>query len=107
MVPGNLEVWEQIVRQKSDSKVVRQWAKRANHWKDSDQLVEAMFAFSRQGSEEGPMKIFLMLFVTISLLDTRKKLEVFIWANAACLAYFEQRTHGRAATVAPLGRGTS
>ncbi len=61
MVPGNLEVWEQIVRQKSDSKVVRQWAKRANHWKDSDQLVEALFAFTRQGSEEGPLKIFLML----------------------------------------------
>ena len=61
MVPGNLEAWQQIVRQKSDSKVVRQWAKRANHWKDSDQLVEALFAFSRQGSEEGPLKIFLML----------------------------------------------
>lgn len=61
MVPGNLEAWEQILRQKTDSKVVRQWAKRANHWKDSDQLVEALFAFSRQGSEEGPLKIFLML----------------------------------------------
>jgi hypothetical protein len=61
MVPGNMEVWEEIIRQKSDSKVVRQWAKRANHWKDPDQLVEALFAFSREGSEEGPLKIFLML----------------------------------------------
>ena len=60
-VPGNLEVWEQILQQKTDSKVVRQWAKRASHWKDPDQLVEAMFAFSRQSSEDGPLPIYLML----------------------------------------------
>ena len=60
-VPGNLEVWEQILRQKTDSKVVRQWAKRANHWKDPDQLVEALFAFSRQSSDDGPLRIYLML----------------------------------------------
>ena len=61
MVPGNLEAWEQILRQKTDSKVVRQWAKRANHWKNPDQLVEALFAFSRQSSAEGPLQIYLML----------------------------------------------
>ncbi|MGA9814201.1 MAG: hypothetical protein WBQ64_15550 [Terriglobales bacterium] len=61
MVPGNLQVWEQILRQKTDSKVVRQWAKRANHWKNPDQLVEALFAFSRQSSVEGPLQIYLML----------------------------------------------
>ena len=61
MVPGNLQVWEPILRQKSDSKVVRQWAKQSGRWKDPDQLVEAMFAFSRQGSDDGPLKIYLML----------------------------------------------
>jgi hypothetical protein len=60
-VPGNLEVWEQIIRQKSDSKVVKRWAKRANRWKDPDQLVEALFAFSRESSDEGPLRIYLML----------------------------------------------
>ncbi len=60
-VPGNLQVWEQILRQKTDSKIVRQWAKRASHWKNPDQLVEAMFAFSRQSSDEGPLRIYLML----------------------------------------------
>ena len=60
-IPGNLETWEQILRQKSDSKVVRQWARRANHWKDPDQLVEALFACSRVESEDGPLKIFLAL----------------------------------------------
>ncbi|HYM07001.1 MAG TPA: hypothetical protein VEU11_10615 [Terriglobales bacterium] len=61
MVPGNLEVWEQILHQKSDSKIVRQWARHANHWKDPDQLVEALFAFSRQSSDDGPLRIYLML----------------------------------------------
>jgi hypothetical protein len=60
-VPGNLEIWEQILRQKSDSKVVRQWAKHANHWKDPDQLVEALFAFSRQSADDGPLRIYLMM----------------------------------------------
>lgn len=67
-VPGNLEVWEQILRQKADSKIVRQWAKRANHWKDSDQLVEALFAFSRQSSEDGPLRIYL----TLNAIDTAR-----------------------------------
>ena len=61
IVPGNLEVWEQIIRKKSDSKIVRQWAKHASHWKNPDQLLEAMFAFSRQTSEDGPLPIYLML----------------------------------------------
>jgi len=60
-VPGNLEVWEQILRRKSDSKVVRQWAKHVSHWKNPEQLVEAMFAFSRQSSDDGPLQIYLML----------------------------------------------
>ena len=61
IVPGNLEVWEQIIRKKSDSKIVRQWAKHASHWKNPDQLLEAMFAFSRQTSDDGPLPVYLML----------------------------------------------
>ena len=34
-VPGNLEVWGQIVQQKSDFKVVRQWAKHAEPLEES------------------------------------------------------------------------
>ncbi len=60
-VPGNLEVWDQILRQKTDSKLVHQWAKHSSHWKDTDQLVEALFAFSRQSSDDGPLRIYLML----------------------------------------------
>ena len=34
------------------------------------------------------MKIYVMLFVTVALLDTRKKLDVFIWANVASIGYY-------------------
>ena len=60
-VPGGLEAWQQILRQKSESKIVHQWARRADHWKSPDQLVEAMFAFSRQSSDDGPLPTYLML----------------------------------------------
>jgi hypothetical protein len=60
-VPGNLAIWEDILRQKTDSKVVRQWARHSSHWKDPDQLVEAFFAFSRQSADDGPLRIYLML----------------------------------------------
>jgi hypothetical protein len=67
-VPGNLEVWKQILNQKTDSKVVREWAKRANHWNDPEQLLEAMVALSRVETEAGPVQIYLML----SELDSRR-----------------------------------
>ena len=34
-VPGNLEVWKEILRQKSDSRIVRDWGKRAGHFEPS------------------------------------------------------------------------
>lgn len=61
IVPGNLEVWQQVLRQRNETRAVRQWAKRSDHWKNGDQLVEAMFAFSRQSADDGPLPIYLML----------------------------------------------
>ncbi len=60
-IPGNLEVWGQILQQKTEPKVVRHWARHANHWKNPDQLVEALFAFSRESSDNGPLPMYLML----------------------------------------------
>ena len=37
---------------------------------------------------ERSMKIFLMVFVTLALIDTRKKLEVFIWINVISIAFY-------------------
>ena len=59
-VPGNLDVWKHILHQKSDSNVVRDWAKRSKGWDNPGQLLEAMFALSRVQSESGPLQAYLM-----------------------------------------------
>jgi len=60
-VPGNLETWKQILRGKTDSKVAREWGKRSNRWNNPEQLLEAMFAFSREETDAGPLRIYLFL----------------------------------------------
>jgi hypothetical protein len=60
-VPGNLEVWQGVLHQKSDSKIGRHWVTRASRLQTPEQLVEAMFAFSRQESNDAPLQIYLML----------------------------------------------
>jgi probable O-glycosylation ligase (exosortase A-associated) len=37
---------------------------------------------------ERSMKIFLMLFVSMALIDNRRKLEIFIWVNALAVGYY-------------------
>ena len=70
-VPGNLEVWKKIFRQKTDSKIIRDWGRRAAHWDHPDQLLEALSAISRVPTDTGPLQIYLML----SELDARRSPE--------------------------------
>ena len=60
-VPGNLEVWQDIIHQKNDSREGRDWVKQASRLHSPEQLVEAMFAFSRQESSDAPLQVYLML----------------------------------------------
>jgi hypothetical protein len=60
-IPGNLEVWKEILRQKTDSTIVREWGKRANHLSSPEQLLQTMFALSRANTELGPLQIYLAL----------------------------------------------
>jgi hypothetical protein len=60
-IPGNLEAWKEILRQRTDSKLVREWGKRARHWRTSQQLVAGMFALSRVNAEDSPLQMFLEL----------------------------------------------
>jgi hypothetical protein len=60
-VPGNLQVWKEILRQKSDSKIVREWGKRANRLSSPEQLLQAMFALTRATTDTGPLQIYLVL----------------------------------------------
>jgi hypothetical protein len=67
-IPGNLDVWKQIFHQKTDSKLIREWARRAGHWSNPEQVIEAMFAVSRVETDVGPLQMYLML----SELDGRR-----------------------------------
>ena len=59
-VPGGLEVWQDIIRRKTDSKIAEEWRKHGR-LDSPEQLVEAMFAFSRLNSEDQPLQIYLIL----------------------------------------------
>jgi len=60
-IPGQLQLWKEILRQKSDSKLVREWGKRAGRLSSPDQLLQTMFALSRANTEFGPLQIYLAL----------------------------------------------
>ena len=60
LVPGSLEVWKEIFKQKTDYKLVRDWGRRANHWSRPEQLAEAMFALSRLETDLTPLQEYLL-----------------------------------------------
>jgi hypothetical protein len=60
-IPGGLEVWKQILRQKSDSKINHDLSKRVRSLENPEQLLEAMSGFSRVETDCGPLQIYLML----------------------------------------------
>ncbi len=67
-IPGGVPVWREILRQKSDSKLVRDWRKRASRLNSPEQLLQAMFALTRATTDTGPLQAYLML----SELDMRR-----------------------------------
>ncbi len=67
-VPGNIEVWKEIFRRRSDMRVVREWARKTNGWSKPDDLLEALFALSREHSQESPLQVYL----TLTELDRRR-----------------------------------
>jgi hypothetical protein len=60
-IPGTVEVWKQIFRQKTDSKILREWGKRAGRWNNPEQVLEGMFGVSRVETDAGPLQMYLML----------------------------------------------
>ena len=60
-VPGNLDAWKDLPRERIDSKIMRDWSKRARRWNRPDQLLEAMAACSRIPTDSGPLQIYLTL----------------------------------------------
>ena len=70
-VPGDLEVWKELLRQHTDSRIIRDCSRHSAHWNHSEQLLEAMFAISRVETDLGPLQIYLSL----SELDSRRSPE--------------------------------
>jgi hypothetical protein len=60
-VPGNLDVWRDLLRAANDSKIARDWSKRSGRVNDSEDLLEALFAISRVSWGRGPLQIYLAL----------------------------------------------
>ena len=61
LVPGGLAVWNEIVRQKVDSHVVREFGKHSHPFASPDQLAQAMFSLARADTDAGPLQIYLTL----------------------------------------------
>ncbi len=67
-VPGSMQTWSEILQKNSDAKYIHVWEKHFGGWKNPDQLAEAMFVFSRQETDAGPLQAYLGL----SELDFRR-----------------------------------
>ena len=53
-IPGNIDVWKDVLRRKTDSKLIREWAEKAGGWNNPEQVVEGMIGVSRYAMPDGP-----------------------------------------------------
>jgi hypothetical protein len=60
-VPGNLQAWKTILRQKTNTELARNWSVETKGWNTPNGLLETMFALSRVGMEGTPAEAFLVL----------------------------------------------
>ena len=60
-LPGGLETWKNLFAGKAQAKYDPRLAKAAPGWKDSDEVLEAMFGLSRKLADNEPLKIFMAL----------------------------------------------
>lgn len=60
-VPGNLEIWKEILNEKYGSKTIHEVAKRNSNMNSPEQLLEALVACSHVDTDSGPLQIYLML----------------------------------------------
>ena len=75
LVPGNLDLWKQILNQKSDHKVVRDWGKRSAHWTGPEELLAALFNLSRVDTNDGPLQMYLLFSQLESTRPTARQLK--------------------------------
>lgn len=81
LVPGNLEVWREILLEGHNAGFVRKWEKQNGRLKTPEQLVQAMFALSRFNTESGPLQAYM----AISEMDSRRSPEHHLEASTVHL----------------------
>ena len=60
-VPGNLQVWKDLFSVHPQGKYDAKLTRAAASWRDSDDVLEALFGLSRKAVENEPLKIFMAL----------------------------------------------
>lgn len=60
-IPGGLDVWRQVFQSPRVRKLDARLSRGAASWKDSDDLLEALFALSRRLADNEPLKAFMTL----------------------------------------------
>jgi hypothetical protein len=60
-VPGNLDIWKNLFVNHPQGKYDAKLTRAASGWKDSDDVLEALFGLSRKAVENEPLKIFMAL----------------------------------------------
>ena len=60
-IPGDLALWKNLFVNHPQGKYDAKLSKAAANWKDSDDVLEALFALSRKAVENEPLKIFMAL----------------------------------------------
>ncbi len=60
-VPGNLDVWRTLFVKHPHGKYDGKLTRSANSWKNSDDLLDALFGLSRKTVENEPLRMFLAL----------------------------------------------
>jgi hypothetical protein len=59
-VPGNVEVWKEIVSQRSSIKPLRDLGHRARNWNRPEQVLEGMTGLSQLQTDTGPLQMYLL-----------------------------------------------
>jgi hypothetical protein len=60
-IPGTLDVWKNLFINHPQGKYDGKLTRLATTWKDSDDVIEALFALSRKAVENEPLKIFMAI----------------------------------------------
>ncbi len=61
LIPGGLDIWKKLFTDSPNGKYDGKLTKAAIGWKESDDLLEALFGLSRKAVENEPLKIFLAI----------------------------------------------